>query len=167
VVNTIKLSVDFNGIVMFDPAGLRTLYGDISSGHNLLKDFSESSRGDDVLDIGAALPIMGINDGDYLVRLYVNDNPPSERTTVFSDSYFYINVTSHLFIADMAVLWDWEEYTGWNETTVPTGMYKVCVEGLVLSIDGADYPCYDVTFIQVDKPYVRDLEPRETCEIFE
>lgn len=32
----------------------------------------------------------------------------------------------------MAVFWEWEDYTGWINTDVPKGIYRVSLEGVHL-----------------------------------
>ncbi len=88
--------------------------GKIDDGENILEEFTTTDKGELVLNEGIALPIMGLDDGGYVVRLFFNEFPDSEdREVIFTDKYFYLNVTGDLYVADMAVFWEWGDYTGW------------------------------------------------------
>ncbi|WP_198221508.1 MULTISPECIES: hypothetical protein [unclassified Gilliamella] len=105
VIKTIDVDVDFNGIIIFDyPGILGPFDGKINDGENILQQFTTTDKGDFVLEQGIALPIMGIDDGGYIVRLFLNEIPSNDnRNVIFSDKYFFLNVTGSLYIADMAV----------------------------------------------------------------
>ena len=169
MIESLFLDVDFNGIIIFDyPAILSVFNGSIQQGENILSEFTSTSKGDDVLDKGICLPIMGIHDGGYLVRIFLNEEPKEQqRQVIFSDKYFYLNVTGTLFVADMAVFWDWEEFLGWKKADVPTGMYKVCVEGVELTNTTNEVVyAYDLILASVDKIGIRDVEPRSDSRLY-
>ncbi|WP_194240450.1 hypothetical protein [Gilliamella sp. ESL0232] len=168
VVKTIYVDVDFNGIIIFDYPGIFIPFGGkINNGENILKEFTTTGKGDSVLDEGIALPIMGIDDGGYVVRLFLNETPCNEnRSIIFSDKYFYLNVTGDLYIADMSVFWEWEEYTGWNNTDIPKGIYKVCLEGVILKKNEDIFYCYDLILEKVSKIGRREIEPRSDCRLY-
>ena len=108
MVKTINVDIDFNGIIIFDYPGILELFdGEIADGENILQEFTTTDKGELALDKGVALPVMGIDDGNYIVRLFLNEIPDDEnRRIVFSDKYFYINVTGNLYVADMSVFWE-------------------------------------------------------------
>lgn len=110
MVKTIDIDVDFNGIIIFDYPGILAPFGGkIEDGDNILQEFTTTDKGDLVLNEGITLPIMGLDDGGYVVRLFLNEFPVNEdREVIFTDKYFYLNITGDLYVADMAVFWEWE-----------------------------------------------------------
>lgn len=167
MIKTISVDVDFNGIIIFDyPGILRPFGGEIGNGENILQEFSTTDKGDFVLDEGIALPIMGIDDGGYVVRLFLNEYPTNEnRCVIFSDKYFYLKVTGELYIADMSVFWEWEEYPGWHNANIPKGIYKICLEGVHLERDGNILYCYDLILEKTNSLGVREIEPRSDSRL--
>lgn len=168
MIKTIFVDVDFNGIIIFDYPGILTSFGGkIENGKNILKTFTTTDKGDFVLDKGIALPIMGIDDGGYVVRLFLNESPDNEnRIVIFSDKYFYLNITGNLYIADMSVFWEWEEYIGWYNADIPKGIYKVCLEGVNLKKDGDTFYCYDLILEKTSKLGRREIEPRSDSRLY-
>ncbi|KAB0537869.1 hypothetical protein [Xanthomonas cissicola] len=63
--NCFKLSVDFNGLVLFDLSRLSDHYGGLEVGRNLWADFTNTEKGDEVVRQGIIVPLLGINDGLY------------------------------------------------------------------------------------------------------
>lgn len=158
----VDVDVDFNGMIFFDyPAILSLFGGKINDGDNILQEFTTTCKGDLVLDEGIALPIMGIDDGRYLIRLFLNEKPSDEnRNIIFSDKYYYLKVTGDLYVADMSVFWEWEDYAGWQNTDIPKGIYRVCLEGVHL-LDGNNIiHCYDIMLEAITELGTRKIEPR-------
>lgn len=168
MVKIISVDVDFNGIIIFDYPGILIPFGgNIASGENILRQFTTTDKGDFVLDEGIALPVMGIDDGGYVVRLFLNEDPGNEnRRVIFSDKYFYLNVTGELYVADMSVFWEWEEYTGWHNADIPKGIYKVCLEGVHLDKEGDICYCYDLILENTTEPGIRNIEPRSDSRLY-
>lgn len=168
MVKTISVDVDFNGIVIFDyPGILAPFNGKIENGDNILQVFTTTDIGDIVLDEGIALPIMGIDDGGYIVRFFLNDIPGNEnRHVMFSDKYFYLKVTGDLFIADMSAFWEWEKYNGWKNTGIPKGIYKVILEGAQLKRDSDVIYCYDLILEKTNELGIREIEPRSDSRLY-
>ncbi|EFO1268499.1 hypothetical protein [Escherichia albertii] len=164
----INVDVDFNGIIIFDYPGILIPFGGkIENGDNILQEFTTTDKGDFVLDEGIALPIMGIDDGGYVVRLFLDELPDNEnRRVIFSDKYFYLNVTGDLYISDMSVFWEWEEYTGWNNANVPKGIYKVSLEGVNLDKDDDTLYCYDLILEKTNELGIREIEPRSDSRLY-
>ncbi|NHB59591.1 hypothetical protein G9F32_16485 [Acinetobacter sp. 194] len=132
--NSFEINVDFNGIVIFNEKLLNQVFGSkIPNDYNLLKDLTETDFGEKVLNNGAVIPILGLDDGNYFVRFFMNLNPNlNNRKVIFSDKFYYLNVSSDIYVADIAVFWDWENYLGWEKVNIPYGKYKVTVEGVHL-----------------------------------
>lgn len=168
MVRTIDIDVDFNGIIIFDYPGILAPFGGkIDDGENILEEFTTTDKGELVLNEGIALPIMGLDDGGYVVRLFLNEFPDNEdREVIFTDKYFYLNVTGDLYIADMAVFWEWEDYTGWINADVPKGIYIVCLEGVHLLKGEEIIYCYDLIFERTNQLGTRDVEPRSDSRLY-
>lgn len=168
MVKIINVDVDFNGIIIFDYPGILVPFGGkIEDGDNILQEFITTDKGDLVLDEGIALPIMGIDDGGYVVRLFLNELPDNEnRRIIFSDKYFYLNVTGDLYIADMSVFWEWEDYIGWHDADISEGIYKVSLEGVHLEKDGDTIYCYDLILEKTSKLGIREIEPRSDSRLY-
>ena len=169
MVKSILVDVDFNGIVLFDYPGILTIFdGEINDGENILHEFTNTDKGDVVLDKGIALPIMGIDDGTYLVRIFINETPEEKkRKVMFSDKYFYLNITGELYVADMAVFWDWENYLGWKKTGVPNGIYKVHLEGVQLTDENNEIVYgYDLILSSINEIGIRQIEPRSESNVY-
>lgn len=168
MVKTIDIDVDFNGIIIFDYPGILAPFGGkIDDGDNILQEFTTTEKGDVVLNEGIALPIMGIDDGGYVVRLFLNEFPDSkDREVIFTDKYFYLNVTGDLYVADMAVFWEWEDYTGWVNSDISKGIYKVSLEGVHLLNREEFIYCYDLILEKVNQLGIRDVEPRSNSRLY-
>lgn len=165
---TKELDVDFNGIIIFCYPSLQNLFGGhINDGDNILESFTTTDKGDEVLDKDIALPIMGIDDGTYQVRFFIDESPKREqRKVIFSDKYYYLKIDENLFVADMVVFWDWEEFTGWQKVEVPRGNYKICIEGVQLAAkENETIYGYDLIFQPVDCIGKRDIEPRSDSRV--
>jgi hypothetical protein len=125
------LTVDFHGLVLFDPDRLREfLGGHIEDGTNIYKMMTTSEAGDEVVQRGIVLPVLGINDSNY--EIYARDqSEPScvEDGIVFTHGIFPLHVTKRLVIADMAVLVEWEAEKAWRDLPFKTGNYAVTVRG--------------------------------------
>ncbi|MEG6182662.1 hypothetical protein UXP39_09340 [Enterobacter sichuanensis] len=168
MVKTIDIDVDFNGKIIFDYPGILAPFGGkIDDGENILEEFTTTDKGEFVLNEGIALPIMGLDDGGYVVRLFLNEFPDNEdREVIFTDKYFYLNVTCDLYVADMAVFWEWEDYTGWINADVPKGIYKVCLEGVHLLKGEETIYCYDLIFERTNQLGTRDVELRSESRLY-
>lgn len=186
--NTIFIDVDFNGIIIFDYPGILELFdGKIKEGQNILKELTSPvengkiDKGKLALDKGIALPIMGIDDGSYCVRFFLDELPTNDgRKIIFTDKYFYLQVTKDLYVADMAVFWDWEDYTSWHKTNIPKGIYKVSLQGVHLIKkqntfnsyeakfikNGEILDCYDLILEKVSQIGIREIEPRSDSRLF-
>lgn len=162
------VDVDFNGIIIFAYPKLASLFGGkIIKGQNILEEFTTTDKGDEVLDEGVALPIMGVDDGSYRVRFFVNETPEEkERKIIFKDEFFYLSALDDLYIADMAVFWDWEEFTGWRKLPIPRGLYKVSIAGVHTYNDmGETLYGFDACFSTVTETFKRTIEPRSDSRL--
>lgn len=132
--NRFKLTVDFNGMVLFDPFLLNEFMGgNIEDGRNLWREFSESDRGDEVVKNGVIVPLLGINDSCYKVDVRLQEESSGWTIPAFRTNSFYpLHVRDRLVLADIAVLLDWTEGAGWHDVSVKPGIYGVEVNGFRL-----------------------------------
>lgn len=129
-----ELSVDFNGIVLFEPERLVEYFdGEIPVGENLYRKFTTTNAGDEVVQEGIVVPVLAINDGFYkvIVRFAVEPSPIETNLFVVENAAFPLQIGRKGFIvlADLAVLWEWEADLGWNGIDVQPGNYTVSVRG--------------------------------------
>jgi hypothetical protein len=165
----IVVDVDFNGIILFNYPEILDLFGGhIQDGQNILDDFTKTEKGNIVLDKGIALPILGMDDGGYILRLFIDEIPDDHnREIIFRDEFFYMNVTSKLYVADIAVFWEWEDFSGWEETSVPRGIYEVRVEGVSYLNENNEVEYgYDLTLRSIPKLLKRTVEPRSNSKVY-
>jgi hypothetical protein len=141
------VSVDYNGIVLFDPDRLRARYGGaISEGTNLFERYTTTDEGDEVIAAGLIVPILGIDDAGYEVIIRLADEPnPGAGPTVFENGIYPLVIGKRLVVADVAVLAEWIDEIAWQDVPVPPGTYAVTVRGFQerdatgTSIDRAGY----------------------------
>ncbi len=129
-----ELSVDFNGIVLFEPDRLVAYFGgSIDDGQNVYKAFTSSPAGDEVMEQGIVTPILGINDGFYklFVRHSSEDAAIADDLVVFENGEFPLEVgkSGSVALADLAVLREWEDETGWNRIPITPGIYSILIRG--------------------------------------
>jgi hypothetical protein len=132
VLDEATVEVDFAGLVIFSYPDLKSHFPEgIVNGQNILQEFTSTDLGDAVTDAGAAIPISGIDDGEYRIRFMKMAPEPSARRVVsFSDPGYVLKVDSKLYVADGAAFWDWQEYLGWHEVDIKPGIYSVTIEGV-------------------------------------
>jgi hypothetical protein len=124
-------TTDFNGFVLFDPSALIHFCGGaIAEGTNLWHRFATSDDGDRVVDQGIMIPVLGINDGAYALHVR-SDNEASAVTdpVIVENGLFPLQVCSRLVFADLAVLLEWEDESGWIDVVLRPGLYAVRIRG--------------------------------------
>ncbi|UKE74486.1 hypothetical protein [Xanthomonas graminis] len=143
--NCFKLSVDFNGLVLFDPGRLSDHYGGLEVGRNLWADFITTEKGDEVVRQGIIVPLLGINDGLYDVCVRATNEPTMwDVRHLKENGGFPLQVSSRLVIADLAVLLEWYPNEGWFDLDIPSGIYEVDIFGCRKVVGGIVESCgYD------------------------
>lgn len=140
---TFDLTVDFNGIVLFDPDRLETFFGGrIDPGTDLWTRFTTTDDGDAVLSQGIVVPILGLNDGTYdvIVRHEAEASPVSDPVIV-ENGVFPLQVDRRAVLCDLAVFLDWERDVGWHDAAVDPASYGVTVCGFRAIEDGRVVRC--------------------------
>lgn len=126
-----RVTVDYNGIVLFDPDALVQYFGgSIQEGENILERLTTTDDGEAVIAAGIALPILGINDSTYevLVRS-VSDPREIDCPIIVESGVFPMRVAGRLVIADVAVLAEWTDNLGWQDVRIAPGDFGVTVRG--------------------------------------
>lgn len=133
-----EIIVDFNGIILADPSRLEAFYDGIAPDTNLYRRFVETNDGDEVVNRGIIVPIIGINDGVYRVLVRENSEKSSvpESHMIVSNGIFRFMVEHYAALMDMANLWEW--YPDRNEAVVSMapGCYEVQINGFREVING-------------------------------
>ncbi len=126
-----EMTVDFNGMIIFDPERLQNYYSGIDAGTNLYRKFTTTDDGDEVVKQGILVPIMGINDSTYpvIVRMAGEASIVPDDLIILRNSAFPFHVKGRAVIADMEVLMDWNVELGWQDIAVSPGFYSVAING--------------------------------------
>ena len=167
LIQEFSLSIDFNGIVIFSYPDIDQLYNGIVSGQNILNDFIHTDLGDKVMDDGLVIPVVNIDDGDYLIRIFYDEPSDQGIEVVFLESGFPMKINESIFCADAAVFWDWEENLGWHKLDISPGFYSVDARGVKhLRDHGGCIPGYDFIFKRVLSLPKRTAKTRADSRIF-
>lgn len=126
-----RVTVDYNGIVLFDPDALIQYFGGtIHEGENILERLTTTDDGEAVIAAGIALPILGINDSTYEVLIrYGSESCEIDCPIIVENGVFPMKVAGRLVIADLAVLAEWTDDLGWQKVLIAPGDYGVTVRG--------------------------------------
>lgn len=129
--NNLKITVDFNGIVVFDPERLKKYFGgSIKYSENIYRKMTTTSAGDEVIQQGILIPILGINDSTYNFSIRKNTEHSNIRSEiVLSNGTFPLKVESRLVVADLACFLEWEDELSWHPLDVRPGIYSATIHG--------------------------------------
>lgn len=127
----LEVVVDFNGIVIFDPAVLNSFYPGLKRGENLYRSFTQSCDGDEVVRQGIVMPILGINDSIYkvIIRENLEQSKISERLIVVSNAGFPLKISKFAVISDLASFLEWDPDEDWQTLSFSPGNYFVKING--------------------------------------
>lgn len=127
----IAITVDYNGIVLFDPERLKNYFGGkIEDGENIYSKMIATAAGDDVVNKGIVIPILGINDSTYRLSVRTDAEISAVKSNfVLSNGMFPLKIESRLVAADLACFLEWEDETGWIALDVSKGIYAATIKG--------------------------------------
>lgn len=149
----LEVTVDFNGIVLFDPEALKNFYSEIDIGTNLYFRFTRTDDGDAVVQQGIIIPIIGINDSIYKVFLrFSTETSKIDPTTIIaSNGDFPFRVNSQAVITDMASLLEWDPTEDWPKLELPAGNYSARINGfrVIKNNEIADFG-FEIVFTTCD-----------------
>ena len=125
------VSVDFNGIVMFDPDRLRAFYGgSIAEGTNLFRRYTITDEGDRVLAEGLIVPVLAITDAGYPVTVRLSSDPSEACSEIIVENGVYpLRVDKRLVVADLSVIREWIDDADWIDVPAEPGCYGVTIVG--------------------------------------
>lgn len=126
-----SVTVDRNGLVLFEPTLLRKWFGGpIPESTNLLRRFTSSDDGEAITALGAAVPILGLNDSTYEVHVRESgDRSLVDEPIVFENGVFPVHVVDRVVLADAAVLEEWQDDAGWHRIALGPGFYALTIRG--------------------------------------
>jgi hypothetical protein len=120
------ITIDFHGIVLFSPERLKDYFGgSIEDGTNIYRIMTTPDAGEDVINKGIVIPILGINDSTYEVFARTKESPSAIEDLVSFESGIY----------PLASLVEWNEGAGWIDVPIRPGHYAVTVRGFRQIID--------------------------------
>jgi hypothetical protein len=127
----VTVSVEYNGIVLFDPCVVREELGSVRKGTNLFKRFTTTDEGDRVLARGLFVPVLAIDDAGYEAHLRLANEPSRVRDehVLHTNDTFALRVAGSLAIADLESLMWWRGGDVNNQIEFPAGKYGVSVRG--------------------------------------
>ncbi|EYF08100.1 hypothetical protein [Chondromyces apiculatus] len=155
---------DFNGIVLFEPHRLETWYGgQIEEGTDLFSKFTQTDAGDEVLIAGQIVPVLAIDDSPYQIIVRLAGEPEVTRGEFIVENGIYpLRVERGLFVADLAVLKEWEEGLGWQPVDVLPGNYAVTIRGF-RALDSTGKRIIEAGYEFILEP--RDALPALTADV--
>lgn len=126
------LTTDCNGFCLFDPTILKqALAREPAEGENLFRMFQSSELGDEVLRLGAVVPIYPITDSLYTLCIRTAKSAfPAERLHAQARArtgVYPLHVHSRLVLADLAVLQEWSPELAWRDVPFRPGFYSVVI----------------------------------------
>lgn len=149
----IKIDIDYNGIVFFDPLTVRDVDNSLETGTNLLERYTTTDAGDEVLRKGAFVPILAIDAGTYVLEIINGDLPDElEKYDTVLNADYALKVTERAYVSDLDTLMDWNgrPHKCIKLDLVP-GFYKVSVVGFrKCSSDELIEAGYKVYFCRVE-----------------
>ncbi len=158
-----SVTVDRNGLVLFEPTLLRTWFGSqIPESTNLLQRFTTSDDGEAVTALGAAVPVLGLNDSTYDVHVRQSGEPSLvDPLVIFENGIFPIQVVERLVLADAAVLHEWQDDAGWQWLELEPGFYALTIRGF----QTADMRCCGFEFVFAPTPALPELTGSFTADM--
>ena len=135
------MSVEYNGIVVYDPHTVRAYYrGGPREGENLFARYTATDEGDAVLAAGLVVPVLAIDDAGYevVVRM-AGERHPFDDFVVHRNHGFALRVTRRALVTDLYALMDWSDPASaeYAELDVAPGACRVDVDAFARHAPGA------------------------------
>lgn len=125
-----EVTVDGNGIVLFDPEVVRRFRPSLGVGHDLFHELTTTDAGEAALRDGVFVPVLAIDDAGYEVVIREDAETSVDLgDAVCSNGLFPLQVVGRLVVADLAVLRHWLPEVGWLPTNTSPGSYGVRIVG--------------------------------------
>ena len=105
----LELSVEYNGLVVYDPDTLAEYYGGgPREGENLFERYVTTDEGDAVLAAGLIVPVLAIDDAGYEVVIRTaGERHPFDDFVIHRNPGFALRVVGQALITDLYSLMDW------------------------------------------------------------
>lgn len=125
---------ELHGFVLLDPARLEHFYDSPVRGVDLLARFARSEDGDRVCREGVAIPMIGVEAGDYTILVRDADLPSTDQhPRLRSTGWILGTETGKLIFCGLGYLTHWDsEHPRHARLEVPPGWYRVEITGHVL-----------------------------------
>lgn len=148
----VKLVVDFNGIVLFDPGVVEEVLGRVRRGTNLFKRFTTTDEGDRVLAAGLFVPVLAIDDSSYDVFIRFVDEPSRipDEWVLNTNGVFALRTLDSLVVADLEALLRWNGPGDGNRLQFGRGTFAVTVKGF--SSPGLETAGYEFVLARTKRP---------------
>jgi hypothetical protein len=125
---------ELHGFVLLDPARLEAFYGAPVRGLDLLKRFTRDDDGERVCREGVAIPMTGIDAGDYTILVRDPSSPAiGQQPRLRSSGWILGTERGSLLLCGLGYLTHWDpQHPRHVRLEVPPGWYQVEIAGHVL-----------------------------------
>lgn len=128
----LKITVDFNGIILFDLRKVEEFYsGESIKGQNIYRRLISTGEGDEIVKTGTIVPINNINDGIYDVQIR-----GSHEKSIINEELFFVEnkifpfaSSGNSYISDMSQLLEWDAPNNCSPIHILPGMYSIEIRG--------------------------------------
>lgn len=128
----LEVSVEYNGIVIYDPSVLAAHYGGgPPEGTNLFQRYVTTDEGDEVLRAGVVVPVLAIDDaGSEVVVRTAGEAYSHDAHVVHRNHGFALRVAEAALVTDLYSLIDWSPPASaeWHALELAAGLYRVDVD---------------------------------------
>ena len=161
-VQQLEVSVEYNGIVVYDPLTVRDYYGgDVREGENLFARYTTTDEGDAVLAAGLIVPVLAIDDAGYevVVRM-AGERHPFDDHVVHRNHGFALRVTRRALVTDLYSLIDWSAPASaeYAELDLAPGTYRVDVDAFSRYVPGEGIVAAGYLFTFTPRPMLPPVE---------
>ena len=150
---------ELHGFVLLDPERLEEFCSGHAHGSNLLQRFSETEDGDRVSQDGIAIPLLGVEPGEYTVIVRSADGTPAAGDLRARSAGWILGTeTGHLLLCGAGYLTKWDgSHAAHKHITVPPSWYRVDVYGYIAD-PGSETEHWTIEFV------LQETQERPTFE---
>ena len=153
---------ELHGFVLLDPARLDAFCDFKARGADLLTRFTQTNDGDRVSHAGIAIPMTGIETGDYSIVIRdAQSLGPGQLARVKSPGWILGTETGEILFTGLGYLARWDpDHPRHARIRIPAGWYRVEISGYVLNAgEGTEKWLYELamSFSKEKPPFDADL----------
>ena len=153
---------ELHGFVLLDPARLDAFCESRAEGADLLTRFTQTDDGDRICQEGIAIPMTGIDAGDYSISIRDSLSPgPEGPPRVLSQGWILGTETGEVVFSGLGYLACWDpDHPRHARIRIPAGWYGVDIRGYVLGEGGVGEEwLYDLALTRSRQkpPFTADL----------